>query len=77
MELMALKEAKVKIKTFIAGNRGYLYADIIVALTVLSITVIGLFSAGRNIKETRVEIESKYNQSIEKYEGLLLDQVEK
>lgn len=64
----------MRLRTFIAGNKGFLYVDLLVAMTILSITLAALFSAGINIKQSRVKEEQLLNESTKAYETLLLEE---
>jgi hypothetical protein len=65
----------VKIVIFKAGDQGFLYVDLLAALTILSLTVTLLFSSFRSLIEIRAEEERLYQTSLEVYESILLEQI--
>ena len=65
----------MKIKIFKAGEGGFLYVDLLTAITVLSLTAVVLFGAARNLREIRTEDAEQYKSSREAYESILLTQI--
>jgi hypothetical protein len=64
----------VKLKTLLAGNHGYLYLDLLVALTILSLSTVALLNGGRNIKAARIKVMGEYSQSWLNYEETITEE---
>ena len=64
----------MRIKIFKAGEGGYLYVDLLVALFIVSITLIGLFSGGKTVVNALRRTQTQYRQTVENYETKLLEQ---
>ena len=67
----------MKHKTLPPGNDGFLLVDLVVAMTILSIVLISLFSAVIGIKQSRSNQESVYQESLDYYESSITEQAEK
>lgn len=66
----------MRIKIFKAGEEGYLYLDLLIALFIVSITLIGLFTGGRTVLSALRRMETEYRQTVEEYEKILMGELE-
>ncbi len=66
----------MKLRTLLAGDQGYLYVDLLVALTIISLTAITLFSAGTTLKNARVKTMTAYHQAWTDYEEQILEKTD-
>ncbi len=62
----------VRTRIFEAGEGGYLYVDLLMALFIVSISLIGLFSGGRSVVNALRIMQTQYRQAVETYETSLL-----
>jgi hypothetical protein len=66
----------VRIRILPAGNGGYLFVDLLVGLTILSITLVGLYTGARQLTESRRRVMEKYYGSLSQYETEVLEKPE-
>jgi len=49
-----------------------MYVDLLVALTLISLTAMGLFTGARQLKQSRIIAEQHYSEALTSYERVLL-----
>lgn len=68
---MGWMEATVKRKISTPGDGGFLYIDLLVSITLITLTAAALFSASINLKQTLAKEERAYHETIARYEQTL------